>query len=352
MGEEPAGDEVTRIKALLRENPLGMNIKEISEHVAMSRNSVAKYLDVLAASGHLEVRQMGNAKLYHLSRRIPLDSVINLAREMIVVLDRNLRIVRGNEAFITFTGVPRDRIPGSRLSSPGVSLISEGEEHALSALINGGPDWKKEIRLVTEGIPQYFAARFIPTLFEDGEPGIAVILEDITRQKEMENATRERDRILNALFQITPVPQFMINRNHRVVFWDRALEMMTRIRSEDVLGTNLQWKAFYREERPCLSDLLLDGGPEQIAIYYHGICRKRPAPDTSYECTDFFPAVGSGGRWLRITADVVRDSQGNLVGARETIEDVTDIKEREFTIDPGTDGSREANPGQKIVTGP
>ncbi|WML67530.1 MAG: hypothetical protein METHP_01069 [Methanoregula sp. SKADARSKE-2] len=77
MGDEPAGGKVKRIKALIRDNPLGINIKAISEGVAMSRNSVAKYLDVLAASGHLEVRQMGNAKLYHLSRRVPLDAVIN-----------------------------------------------------------------------------------------------------------------------------------------------------------------------------------------------------------------------------------------------------------------------------------
>jgi len=210
----------------------------------------------------------------------------------------------------------------------------------LSGLVHSGPDWKKEIRVVTKGTPLFFSVRFIPTLFEDGESGIAVVLEDITRQKEMEKATRERDRILNTLFQITPVPRLMINRNHRVVYWDRALEIMTRIRSEDVLGTNLQWKAYYPEERPCLSDLLLDGRPEQIRIVLSRGLQEEAAPDTSYECTDFFPAVGSAGRWLRITADVVRDSQGNLVGAMETIEDVTDVKEREFTHDPRSDGSR------------
>ena len=59
------------------------------------------------AGGHLEVRQMGNAKLYHLSRRVPLDAVINRGWEMIVLLDRNLRIVQASESFITFTGTSR-----------------------------------------------------------------------------------------------------------------------------------------------------------------------------------------------------------------------------------------------------
>jgi len=64
-------DEEARIREVLREQPLGMNIKEIAGAVGLSRNSAAKYLDVLAATGHLEVRQIGNAKLYYLSRRVP-----------------------------------------------------------------------------------------------------------------------------------------------------------------------------------------------------------------------------------------------------------------------------------------
>jgi len=52
-------------------------------------------------------RRVGNAKLYHLSRRVPLDAVINRGREMIVLLDRNLRIVQASESFITFTGTSR-----------------------------------------------------------------------------------------------------------------------------------------------------------------------------------------------------------------------------------------------------
>jgi predicted ArsR family transcriptional regulator len=45
----PATDEETKIKEVLQKQPLGMNIKEIAGAVGMSRNSVAKYLDVLAA---------------------------------------------------------------------------------------------------------------------------------------------------------------------------------------------------------------------------------------------------------------------------------------------------------------
>ena len=335
MGDEPASDEVTRIRELLRANPRGMNIKEIAEAVAMSRNSVAKYLDVLTASGHLDVRQMGNAKLYHLSRRVPLDTVMNLAREMIIVLDRNLQLVQANDSFLDFTGSSREAITGSRLSALPIPLLSSREESALSDLIRGGPDWKKEIRALKDGNEVFFSARFIPTFFEDGDPGIAVILENVTDRTLGRSASREGDRLLHSLFQIPSVPKFMINRNHKVVYWDRALEILTKIRSEEVLGTSRHWRAFYPEERPCLLDLIVDGKFDELDQYYHGDCKKEVSPDTEYACTGFFPDMQPGGRWLRITASVIRDSQGNLVGAMETIEDITDKKNRDFVVIPG-----------------
>ena len=48
-----------------------------------------------------------------------------------------------------------------------------------------------------------------------------------------------------------------------------------------------------------------------------------------------FPAFGPGGKWLRCTATLLRDSHGNLTGAMETLEDITDKKQREFQVDPG-----------------
>jgi PAS domain-containing protein len=42
--------------------------------------------------------------------------------------------------------------------------------------------------------------------------------------------------------------------------------------------------------------------------------------------TDFFPDLGDSGHWLRFTAALIRDSQGELVGAVETLKDITEQK--------------------------
>ncbi|MFA5268669.1 MAG: PAS domain-containing protein [Methanoregula sp.] len=331
-----ATDEETRIKDVLREQPLGMNIKEIAGAIGMSRNSVAKYLDVLTATGHLNVRQIGNAKLYYLSHRVPVQNLLQLTREMIVMLDGYMRIVQSSDSFSVFIGCSQERMPGSRLSRLPVPVLSEKEETDLSVLLKGGPAWTKEIRLVKNGNPVYLSARFIPAVLDDGNPGITVMFENITEQRRAEIALRENERFLFNILQVSPTPQFFINLNHKIVFWNRAMEIMTKIKEGDVMGTTLQWKAFYPDPRPCLADVLLNDnatrsgqlqGKENITLQN---------PEKSIETTEFFPAFGPCGKWLRCTATLIRDSNGNITGAMESLEDVSDAKQREFQVDSGS----------------
>jgi PAS domain S-box-containing protein len=326
-----AGEEETaRILTILKAHPLGMSIKEIASAVSMSRNSVAKYLDVLTVSGQLEFRHVGNAKLFTLSRRVPIGNLLNHSGELIIILDNDLRIVQVSDSFCEFVGEPRTKILDSLLSSLVIPLLSASEEQDLLDLLHGGPSLKKEIRAVRNGNEIFFNGRFIPVLFENGGCGVTVILEDITQRMQAELAALERDRLLHTIFHIPASPQFFIDRNHKVVYWDRALEIMTGIKSEDIVGTCNHWKVFYPAERPCLADLVIDGNHDLITTLYNNI--RSPDANERYEYTGFFPLLGPAGKWLHITAMPMRDSVGNLTGAMETIEDVTDKKNREFVI--------------------
>lgn len=333
MAEDAAADETIRIRAVLKEHPLGLSIKEISAAVGMSRNSVAKYLEVLTATGHLELRHVGNAKLYTLSQRVPVGNIINYAKELIIVLDKSLQIVEASDSFCAFAGAPREAILHTRLISPPTSLLSPADESMLSTLLNGGQSWKKEIRLVRGTIELFLDGRFIPTALNNGEPGITLILEDTTERRRAERAMLERDRLLHTIFQIPTVPRFFIDRNHKVVFWDRALEILTGKKSEEMVGTSRHWQAFYLDEQPSLADLLVDGDMERIATAFHGTCQRLSTIDGGYECTDFFPHMRPGGKWLHVTATVIRDSAGHVTGAMETVEDITEQKKREFVVE-------------------
>ena len=75
-----------------------------------------------------------------------------------------------------------------------------------------------------------------------------------------------------------------------------------------------------------MADLLVDSALEKIPHWYSGKYRPSELIEDAYEATDFFPDLGENGRWLRFTAAVIRDSKGELVGAVETLEDITEQK--------------------------
>jgi integrase len=81
----------------------------------MSRNPIARCLDVLTASGYLEVRHVGNAKMYHLVERLPVEHVLSMSREMTAFLDSDHRIVRASDSFALVNGCRPGDILRTRL---------------------------------------------------------------------------------------------------------------------------------------------------------------------------------------------------------------------------------------------
>ena len=124
----------------------------------------------------------------------------------------------------------------------------------------------------------------------------------------------------------------MINEDHRVICWNKALEELSGISSETVLGTRQHWRAFYASKRPCMADLLVAEAFEGIERWYAGkYCRSALIED-AFEAIDFFPDLGENGKWLHFTAAIVRSSQNTLIGAIETLEDITERKIAEHAL--------------------
>jgi signal transduction histidine kinase len=90
------------------------------------------------------------------------------------------------------------------------------------------------------------------------------------------------------------------------------------------MGTRSHWRAFYATERPCLCDLLIDGNQGEIPRWYGSKAAPSPYVEGAYEAKDFFPDLGNRGRWLHFTAVAIRDRSGAVIGALETLEDITE----------------------------
>jgi len=210
------------------------------------------------------------------------------------------------------------------------------------------PEWYRGVaksKLLEE---TYEAEGFFPDLGESGRwlrftavpirnskralIGAIETLEDITERKSAEQELVENERRLYSVIEGFSIPAFVIGKDHKVLYWNRALEKLSNIPARTVVGTRQQWKAFYATERPCMADLLVDSALEKIPKWYSGKYRKSDLIEEAYEATDFFSDLGKKGRWLRFTAAAIRDSRGDLVGAVETLEDITARKLAEAAL--------------------
>ncbi|TFG91526.1 MAG: PAS domain S-box protein, partial [Syntrophobacterales bacterium] len=80
----------------------------------------------------------------------------------------------------------------------------------------------------------------------------------------------EEEQMLREAFENSPIPAFVIDRDHRIICWNRALEMMSGITASEVIGAKDHWKVFYHERRPTIADLIVDGRQNEIPHWYPG----------------------------------------------------------------------------------
>jgi signal transduction histidine kinase len=138
---------------------------------------------------------------------------------------------------------------------------------------------------------------------------------------------------LSEFFEGTPVATFVINTDHVITHWNKACEQTVGFSADEMVGTNNQWLGFYPRRRPVLADLIVFGGVgDMIANYYPDKYKPSTLIPGAFEAEDFFPNIGASGLWLHFTAAPLRDAQGQVVGAIETLEDVTERRVAENAL--------------------
>ena len=124
-----------------------------------------------------------------------------------------------------------------------------------------------------------------------------------------------------------PVPTFVVNAEHKITHWNHACEAIIGMSADELVGTDLQWKPFYSKPRPVMADLVISGViEEKLSTHYQNRVRRSKIIPGAYEAEGFFPHMGERGRWLYFTAAPIRDSQGSITGAIETLQDISERK--------------------------
>lgn len=169
---------------------------------------------------------------------------------------------------------------------------------------------------------------FIPVMLPSG--GNIMACEDITARKLAEEELRAAHERFFNIIEFLPDATLVIDREKRVVTWNRACEEMTGIRKDDILGKGdyEYGVAFYGTRRPILIDYVT-ADPDELKERYESIKKRGSVLYGEV----FIPGLyGGKGAYLSGTASSLFDSSGNIVGAIESVRDITERKNLESQL--------------------
>jgi transcriptional regulator with PAS, ATPase and Fis domain len=184
--------EISKIEHILKENPKGMTVTDIARKIKTNRNSVAKYLDIMRISGLVEMITFGPAKVFFPARRVPITNMLNFTSDYIMVFDKDLKIVLINNAFLGFMGINIEEILGQYIEN--IHLPMFDDNIYLPSFVKeafDGKEIKKDIISRINDYECYFKVRIIPTVFEDGQQAVALLVKDTTAQRMVENGLQK-----------------------------------------------------------------------------------------------------------------------------------------------------------------
>ncbi len=198
MGLEEDRAIARKIRTLLKAHPKGLIITEISQRLGINRNSAAKYLEILLFTGQVEVRQIGMAKIYTVSQRVPLSGLLRFAREQIVVVDDEGRIIQANDRLLDFWQLPREALLGERFDRMDLAPL---RGLVLPPADGTGEAERRDLSFEHAGRTVHARVSLIPTVFEDGGNGCTVIIEDVTAEREYERQIAENEARYRAVVE-------------------------------------------------------------------------------------------------------------------------------------------------------
>ena len=154
------------------------------------------------------------------------------------------------------------------------------------------------------------------------------LIRDISEAKRAQEALKASQERLSQIISFLPDATFVIDLEGKVIAWNRAIEAMTGVKAEEILGKGDYEYAipFYGERRPILIDLACKPNKEIEEKYQYV---KKEGESLVSEAYD--PINNPGGfQWNK--ASLLYDHNGEVIGAIESIRDITDIKATEEAL--------------------
>jgi diguanylate cyclase (GGDEF)-like protein/PAS domain S-box-containing protein len=273
-----------------------------------------------------------------LKRRLSFEeNLIESTLDGIIAVDRQGLIILFNQGAVQITGYSAEeaiqRMHVNQIYPEGIAR--EIKKALWDSRFGGkGKIVGYETELVTrkgERVP----VRLTGNILFEGEEEIGSVgfFHDLTPHKKIEEALMRKSIIMETIVEANPIPTFVLDREHRVVLWNKACAELTGFPREDMVDRQEAWKPFHPEPRPVMADLIIDGDLAQLSRYYgEKNLRASPMLKGAFEAEDFLETLQGSSRFFYFLAAPIYDTDGRLWGAIETMQDLTERKDLEAKL--------------------
>lgn len=199
-------------------------------------------------------------------------------------------------------------------------------QSAVEAAVNKGTPYEMELRVLRkDGATRVCLARGQVEWNQSSRVTRLVgSLQDITERKQAEEALQAKRKRLSDIIKFLPNATFAIDKEGVVIIWNEAIEKMTGIPAVEMLGKTdyAHSVPFYGEARPHLLNLILEEYQEIVAGY-PPLAREGDNLSVEVYCSALY---NNKGAWVFAKAAPLHDQDGNVIGAIESVRDITDRK--------------------------
>ncbi len=299
---------------------------------------------ILGNSMDITERKVAEERLQESERR--LADIIDFLPDATMAIDLEGKVIAWNRAIEEMTGVTAEDMLGKGDYEYALPFYDSRRPLLADLVLN--PDVKmeqnysivrkeKDILIAEVEIRDMKGKRAI--LWGKASPlynskghimGAIETIRDVTDRRLAEEALRESERRLADIIDFLPEATLVIDRNGKVIAWNRAIEEMTGVSAKDMLGKGDYEYAvpFYGKPRPIMLDLILRPDKTIEKGYYTILERQKDLLIVE----TWVPALKGEKAFLWGKASPLYDSKGNIVGAIESIRDITERKQAEEAL--------------------
>lgn len=307
--------DFSQILTLLKDNPRGMSVTEIAESAHLNRNTIARYMDNLLVSGRVEMRTFGKAKVFFISKRVPVSAMLNLSSEMVILISSDMKVIQANESIAKFLSCEKEDIIGKYVYEGKCKtfcndVLTDQIRRAIQ-----GEMIKGEIRLIKDGNDCILDQRIYPMALPDGRPGVSIVFDDITEKENAKAALEQSEAMFRRLVETVSDVIWSVDESNTIQYISPQVKDVTGYSADELVGKKFT-----------------DFMPKGASARFSWEVESEVSRDCGFELPEF-PLIRKDGKKIYCefsgTPIVIKGEEDVFMGYNGALRDVTEQRRAE-----------------------